>query len=52
MERNRIAKRVYVGKCADSYSLGRPWKRWINNMKKCSKKRSLDIRVKENGRGL
>ena len=24
MERNRIPKRIYVGKCA-----GRPWKRWI-----------------------
>ena len=26
-------KRVYVGDCADSHSVGRPWKRWIDTMK-------------------
>ena len=44
MERDRIAKRVYVGVCAGSRSVGRPRKRWIDTMKECLKKRSLDIR--------
>ena len=29
MERKRIAKRVYVGECTGSHSMGRPRKRWI-----------------------
>ena len=29
MERDRIAKRVYVGECACNHSVGKPWKRWI-----------------------
>ena len=29
MERDRISKKVYVGKCADSRSVGRQRKRWI-----------------------
>ena len=33
MEKDRIAKRVYVGECAGSYSVGRPRKRWIDTMK-------------------
>ena len=33
MERDRIAKRVYVGVCAVSCSVGRPMKRWIDTMK-------------------
>ena len=28
-ERDRIVKRVYVGECAGSCSVGRPRKRWI-----------------------
>ena len=40
----RIAKRVYVGECADSSSVGRPRKRWIDTMKECLKKRGLDVR--------
>ena len=27
MENDRIDKRVYVGECAGSHSVGRPWKR-------------------------
>ena len=30
LERNRIAKRVYVGECAGSRSVARPRKRWID----------------------
>ena len=44
MERDRIAKRVNVGECAGSHSVDRLWKRWIDNMKECLKKRGLDIR--------
>ena len=50
MENDRIAKRVYVGKSAGSHSVGRSWKRWIDIMKNCLKKRSLDkLSKKENG---
>ena len=28
MEKDRIAKRVYVGECGGSHSVGRAWKRW------------------------
>ena len=44
MENDSIAKRVYVGECAGSRSVGRPWKRWIDTVKDCLKKRGLDIR--------
>ena len=44
MERDRIAKRVYVGECAGSRSVGRPRKRWIDTVKECLKKRGLDFR--------
>ena len=40
---DRIAKRVYVGECADSRSVGRPRKRWID-IEVCFKKRGLDVR--------
>ena len=43
MERDRIAKKVYVGECAGNRSVGRPRKRWIDTMKECLKKRGLDI---------
>ena len=33
MERDRIAKRVYVGECAGTRSVGRPWKRWHDTVK-------------------
>ena len=35
MENDRIAKRVYVRKCAGSLSVGRPRKRWIDTVKEC-----------------
>ena len=41
---SRIAKRVYVGECAGSRSVGRPQKRWIDTVKECLKKRGLDVR--------
>ena len=44
MERDRIAKRVYVGECAGSRSVGRPRKRWIDTVKECLRKRGLDVR--------
>ena len=44
MERDRIAKRVYVGECASSRSVGRPRKRWIDIVKECLNKSCLDIR--------
>ena len=44
MERYRIAKRVYVGECAGSCSVGRPQKRWIDIVKEYLRKRNLDDR--------
>ena len=44
MEKDRIAKRVYVGECAGSHSVGRPRKRWIDTVKECLRKRGLDVR--------
>ena len=44
MVRDRIAKRIYVGDCASSRSMGRPRKRWIDTVKECLKKRGLDVR--------
>ena len=40
----RIAKRVYVGEGAGSGSMGKPPKRWIDNVKERLKKRCLDVR--------
>ena len=52
LEKDRIAKRVYVGECAHSYSVGRLKKRWIDTVKDCLRKRGLDFRQrKENGVG-
>ena len=42
--RDRIAKRVYVGECGASRSVGRPQKRWIDTVKECLRKRGLDVR--------
>ena len=39
-----IAKRVYVGVCAGSRSVGRPWKRWIDTFSEYLRKRGLDVR--------
>ena len=44
MEKDRIAKKVYVGKCGGRCSVGRPQKRWVDAMKESLKKRGLDIR--------
>ena len=44
MENDRIANRVYVGECAGSCSVGRSRKRWIDTVKDCLRKRSLDVR--------
>ena len=44
MERDRIAKIVYVGECAGSRSLGRPRKSWIDTVKECLRKKGLDVR--------
>ena len=45
MERDRIAKRVYVGECAGSSSVGWLQKTWIDTMKDCLKKKNLDVRL-------
>ena len=44
MENDRIAKRVYVGKCPGIRSVGRPRKRCIATVKGCLKKRGLNVR--------
>ena len=44
MEKDMIAKRVYIGECAGSRSLGRAQKRWTDTMKDCLRKRGLNVR--------
>ena len=44
MEKDRILKRVYVGECAGSRSVGRPQRRWIDAVMECLRKRGLDDR--------
>ena len=44
MENDRIAKRVYVRKYADSRSVGKPRNRRIDNAKDCLKKTGLDVK--------
>ena len=46
MENDKIAKtkRAYIGECAECFSVGRLQKRWIDTMKDCLRKRSLDVR--------
>ena len=44
MKKDKISKRVYVGECASSRSVGRPRKRWIDTVKECFRKRVLDVR--------
>ena len=43
MERDMIAKIVYVGECASSRAEGKRRKRWIDTVKECLKKRGLDV---------
>ena len=33
LENYNIAEREYIGMCAGSRSVGRPWKRWIGTVK-------------------
>ena len=51
MERDRIAKRINVGECADSCSVGRVRKRLIDTVKDCLRKRFGFQASKENGAG-
>ena len=44
MERDRIAKKVYVEECAGSRSVGRSRKRWNDTVKECLRKKVLDVR--------
>ena len=44
IENDRITKRVNVGECADSCSMSRLWRRWIDTMKDCLRKTGLDVR--------
>ena len=44
MESDRIDNRVYVGECADSRSVGRLQKIWIDPVKKYLRKSGLDVR--------
>ena len=44
MENDTFVKRVYVGEYYGSGSVGRPRKRWIDTVKKCLRKKSLDAR--------
>ena len=50
MEKDRIAKRVYGGECADSHSVGRPRNRWINTVKDKEKRFGCQA-SKEDGTG-
>ena len=34
-ENDRIAKKVYIGKCAGNQAVGLPQKRWTGTMKNC-----------------
>ena len=51
MENDRTAKRVYVGECAGSRSMGMPRKRWIDTMKGCLKK-GLEVRQTRRARRM
>ena len=44
MKNDNTAKRVYVGEYDGSCSVGRTRKRWIDTVKKCLRKRGLDVR--------
>ena len=42
--------RVYVGECAGSHSVGKPWKKCIDTLKDCLKKKGFGCRAsKDNG---
>ena len=40
----RTTKRAYAGECTVNRSISRRRKRWIDTVKDCLKKRSLDVR--------
>ena len=60
MENNKIARRVYVGKCAGSPPVDRLEKSWINTVKEYLKKKKVWLSGKQgkwcvirmNGRGV
>ena len=41
---DRIAKKIYVGECADSRSVGRPRNRCNDIVKECLRKGGLNVR--------
>ena len=41
MNNNSIAKRIYVGECAGTQSVGRPWEKWIDIVKDYLRNRGL-----------
>ena len=43
MENDRITKRVYVGECKGSWLVGCLWKRSIDSVNDCLKKRGLNV---------
>ena len=43
MEKDRVAKRVYVGECTGSRSVSRLRKRWIDTVEDCLKEKDLDV---------
>ena len=45
IERDRIAKRIYIGECAGSCSVGRKHKRWIDTVKECFKKKRFGYKA-------
>ena len=47
IETDRITKQVYVKECAGTCSVGRPWKRWIDTMKDCLKKKGVCMSGKQ-----
>ena len=51
MEKEKIAKRVHVGECAGSRSVGRPRKRWIDTVKDCLRESYGCQASKEKGTG-
>ena len=44
MGKERIAKKVCVGEWVGSCSVDRPWKRWIDTVKDCLRKRGLGVK--------
>ena len=44
VENDRIAKRVYIGVCAGSRSVGRPRKKLMDSVKECLRKTGLVVR--------